>query len=81
MEIGGEGITNLPVGKSSDYLCSSSVSGIGESHSMEIAISSAARASGLAVLIGSSLEGLGAMEVLPPDPPDPRSTLLQKCQG
>ena len=72
----------LPVGISSYHLSPSSfASGVGESHSMEFAISSASRASALAVLAGSSVEGLGAVEVLPPDPLVSRSTLLHMYQG
>ena len=56
----GKGTIGLPVGISSCHLSpSSSASGIGESRSMKSAISSAARASASAVLVGSSIEGLG----------------------
>jgi len=87
VEIEGEGITNLLVGTSSDYLCASSISGFGESRSMEFAISSAARASASVALVGSSLEGLRAVEVLPPDtprmkplPPRMKNAFLQQQQ-
>ena len=54
-----------------------SVSGVGESRSMEFTMSSAARATASEVLGGSSFKGLGAEEVTSTDPLVSRSTLLQ----
>jgi hypothetical protein len=68
VQIGGKGTINLPAGSSFDCFSSSSLSGSGESRSMESAIASASRASASAVLAGSSVVDLRAVEVFPPDP-------------